>query len=111
MGTQPSRQFRTFASVILILSFGLVAGCVSTSPPYEEFTLAKVSLDAARAVESARYSPGHWHNAEESFRRGKQNFEDREYSMAREAFIRARMYAERAENLARVTRFKEGEAF
>ncbi len=84
-------------------------GCVSAPPPIEEWTLARTALDAARAVESAKHSPGNWHQAEESFRRAQILFQDREYADARELFIKARLAAERAENAARLIRHKSGE--
>lgn len=66
-------------------------------------------MDAARVVQAARHSPGHWHQAEEAYRKGRIYFEDRDYAKAKEQFIRARLAAERAENSARLIRQKTGE--
>lgn len=66
-------------------------------------------MDAARAVESARYSPGHWHQAEEAYRRAQILVKERDYEKARLEFLKARSSAEKAENSARVIRQRNGE--
>lgn len=87
----------------------LLCACVTIPAPVEEYTLARAALEAARTVESARHSPGNYHQAEEAFRRGKTLYEEREYEDARNYFIKARTAAEKAENSARLIRFKNGE--
>lgn len=87
----------------------LVAGCVTAPPPNTDYAMAKAALDAARAVDSARYSPGNWHQADESYRRGESLYRDREYVEAQREFIEARIAAEKAENAARLIRMKNGE--
>lgn len=86
-----------------------MTSCVTTPPPIEEWTLARSALDAARSVESARHSPGFWHQAEESYRRARILFEEREFEKAKIEFERARLAAERAENSARLIRLRNGE--
>ena len=66
-------------------------------------------MDAARVVESARYSPGYWHQAEESYRRAQALFQDHEFAEAKLEFQKARQAAEKAENSARLIRQKNGE--
>ncbi len=87
---------------------GLLA-CQSTSLPVEEHVLARAAMDAARAVESARYSPGHWHQAEEAYRRAQVFVKERDFEKARVEFVKARTSAEKAENSARVIRQRNGE--
>lgn len=87
----------------------LLCACVNVPAPNEEYTLARAALEAARLVESARHSPGNYHQAEEAFRRAKTLYEEREYEEARSYFIKARNAAEKAENSARLIRFKNGE--
>lgn len=84
-------------------------GCITIPAPVEEFTLARAAIDAARAVESSRFSPGNWHQAEESYRRAQSLFEEREFEEAKQEFVRARVAAEKAENSARLVRQKNGE--
>lgn len=66
-------------------------------------------MDAARAVQAARHSPGYWHQAEEAYRKGRIYFEDRDFAKAKIQFNRARVAAERAENSARLIRQRTGE--
>lgn len=86
-----------------------VIGCQTVPAPIEDYSLARAALSAARSVQAARHSPGHWHQAEEAYRKGKIYFEDRDYAKAREQFIKSRHAAERAENSARLIRQRTGD--
>jgi len=77
--------------------------------PNDEYTLAKIAIDSAKAVQSARYSPGYWHQAEEFYRRAKILYDEREYEEAKMFFINARLAAEKAENSSRLIRQKNGD--
>ncbi len=77
--------------------------------PIEEYALARAAIDSARAVEAARYSPGYWHQADESYRKAQSLFKNQDFALARDLFIKARTSAERAENSARLLRQKNGE--
>lgn len=93
----------------MILTVCFLSGCVTTPPPTEDYTLARAAMDAAKAVEAARYSPGYWHQAEESYRHAETLYQDHEYSAAQKEFVKARLAAEKAENSARLIRQKNGE--
>jgi len=93
----------------VVFALLLVSGCVTAPPPVEEYTLARAAIEAAKAVESARYSPGFWHQAEESYRRAQAYYKDHEFSEAQAEFVKARIAAEKAENSARLIRQKNGE--
>jgi hypothetical protein len=99
---------RAFRFLILLTSIFL-AGCVLAPPPLEEYAFAKVALESAKAVESARHSPGYFHQADESYRKAIKYFEDKDYELARKEFLHCRMAAEKAENSARLIRMKNGE--
>ncbi len=86
-----------------------MAGCVSAPAPIEEYALARAAIEAARSVESARYSAGYWHQADEAYRRALSLFKNQDFAEAREQFLRAKLAAERAENSARLIRQKNGE--
>ncbi|MFN7728486.1 MAG: DUF4398 domain-containing protein [Bdellovibrio sp.] len=86
-----------------------LAGCVTAPPPIDDYTMARAALEAARTVEAARHSPGFYHQAEESYRKAKLLFEEREFERAKEQFVRSRLAAEKAENSARLIRMKSGE--
>jgi hypothetical protein len=95
--------------VVVVLMFSLIVGCATTPPPVEEFTLARAALDAARSVEASRFSPGFWHQAEDAFRKAKILYQEREFTGAKEEFLRAKLAAEKAENSTRLIRLKNGE--
>lgn len=98
------------ANVLFVLLFvGGMQGCVTAPPPNEEYTLAKVAIEAARAVQAVKYSAGYWHKAEEFYRQATILYAEREYIAAKELFIKARISAERAENTARLMRHKNGD--
>jgi hypothetical protein len=92
-----------------LLTGFLLTGCVTTPPPIEEYTLARAAMDAAKGVEAARYSPGFWHQADQSYRKAQVLFEEQNYQEAQKEFQRARQAAEKAENSARLIRQKNGE--
>ncbi len=100
------RVTKLFLTTALMFTF---VGCVTAPAPIDEYTLARAALEAARSVEAARHSPGYYHQAEESYRKGKLLYEEREYEQAKAQFVRARIAAERAENSARLIRMKSGE--
>ncbi len=98
-----------FYSCLLASTVVILTACQTTNLPVEEHTIARAAMDAAKAVESARYSPGHWHQAEEAYRKAELYIKDREFEKARLEFLRARSSAEKAENSARLLRQKNGE--
>lgn len=93
---------------IICLCFTMV-GCQTIPPPVEEYSLARAAIEAARAVQASRYSAGHWHQAEDAYRKGKLYYQEREWKQARIEFVKARVAAEKAENAARLIRQKSGE--
>lgn len=100
---------RTLKYLIGIVVFSMILGCQTVPAPIEDYSLARAALDAARSVQASRHSPGHWHQAEEAYRKGRIYFEDRDYGKAKEQFIRAKVSAERAENSARLIRQRTGD--
>ena len=95
--------------LLATLYFFFVVGCVTVPPPNEEYTLAKAAIDAAKAVQAARYSSGFWHQAEEFYRQAKILYNEREYAEAKYLFLSAKSSAEKAENSARLLRQKSGD--
>lgn len=84
-------------------------GCVHVSPPIIEYTLADTAIKAAKDVQAVRYSPGHWHEAEEAFRQARILYNERNFEQAVNLFNKAREAAEKAENSARLIRLRNGE--
>ncbi len=95
--------------VILLFSSFLVCSCQSTPVPVKEYTLAKSAYDAAVASESIKYAPQLFHKAEKAYKKGEILYKERDYEAAREQFDICVRLSERAENLARLKQFKEGE--
>jgi starvation-inducible outer membrane lipoprotein len=96
--------------LIFVLGWTLcLSACITSPRPIEDYALARAAIEAAKSVDSARHSPGYWSQAEESFRRGKVLYNEREFDAAKEEFINARLAAERAENSARLIRQRNGE--
>lgn len=87
----------------------MILGCQTTPAPIEDYSLARAAIDAARSVQAARHSPGYWHQAEEAYRKGRIYYDDRDFSKAKEQFVRARISAEKAENSARLIRQRTGD--
>lgn len=78
-------------------------------PPILEYTLADTAIKSAKSVQAVRYSPTHWHEAEESYRQARILYNEREYEQAINLFNKARLAAEKAESSARLIRLRNGE--
>lgn len=95
--------------VVAVTLVMLLMGCQTVPQPIEEYSLARAAIDAARAVQAPRHSPGYWHQADEAYRQGRLAYKDRDYAKARDAFLKAKAAAEKAENSARLIRQKTGD--
>ena len=84
---------------------------MTTQAPIEEYNLAAVAISAAKEVDAAKHASGYFHKAQEFYRKGQILFKAREYERARQEFIQARQEAEKAENISRLIRWKNGEVF
>ncbi len=98
-----------FSRYLILFILLLSVGCQTIPAPYEDYSLARAAMDAARAVQAARHSPGFWSQAEENYRKARLFFKEREYEKAKLHFNLARQAAERAENSARLLRLKSGD--
>ena len=96
--------------VFCLFLFITVVSCMTLPPPpIDHYTLARAAIDAAKIVDAAKYSPGYFHKAEVSYRAAQKAYDNREYNEAMESFRLAKEFAEKAENSARLIRFKNGE--
>lgn len=112
---QTSFLFNKYLSrfrLVFICTLGAVffTACVST-PPYEEYTLAREAIEAAKTADSAKYSPAYWLEAESSYRHAEQAYKLNQFEKARTMFNRSRVLAEKAENQARLKKFESGDVF
>lgn len=104
-----SKWPRSVLIVTLLTLQMVLSGCVTAPAPNDEFIYAKLAIDYARSVQSVKYSPGYWHQAEEFFRQAKILYSQREYTEAKDLFVKARLAAEKAENSTRLLRQKNGD--
>jgi outer membrane biogenesis lipoprotein LolB len=81
-------------SVVLLL-----AGCASTLP-HEEMAIAETAIRAARQAEANIYATRPFQEAEKALRSAKRAFKLREFEYAKEFAVKARLAAEKAENIA-----------
>ncbi len=89
--------------------FFLIVSCVNPQPSREEYNLAVTALRSARDSEAKRYAPKVYTTARRYFRRAERSFKEKYYSDATDYFRKSRYYAEKAENIARVKMFKQGD--
>lgn len=89
------------------LTISLLVGCVGPAP-IREYNLARTAVEAARSAKSPENAPGYWARARKSYLQGEQHFKNREYKEAQEAFLRAKLFAERAENFTVLKIMREG---
>ena len=99
-----------FFFILSFCSLLLMAGCAGPKP-IEEYTLARAALQAAKVSGATSAAPGFWHRAEENYRKGEKAFDLNDNILAKELFERAREYAEKAENAARLQNFRTGGGF
>lgn len=88
----------------------MVGGCPGL-PPNEDYALASVAIDSAKAAGAPKVSVGYWNRAISEFKKGEEAYNDRSYGEAHASFVRARVEAEKAENAARLKRLRSGEVF
>lgn len=92
-----------------LLGIGALFGCAGPKP-YAEYSQAYIALKSARSSEASRYSPGYWSKAERLYREGEQAYKQNENEKAKVLFGQAQKYAEKAENVTRLRKFKTGGA-
>jgi hypothetical protein len=87
------------AAALFLLGSGMAC---TTTPPIQEYTLARTAIESARKIEAVRVAPAFFHKAEEAYRKAEAEYKREEFGIAKDLFITARDYAERAENAARL---------
>jgi hypothetical protein len=90
----------------LFAVFGLQA-CVAA--PVNEYNLARTAVEAAKESEAPRLTPSLWHQASEAYRQGEQCYQKRDFECAKLRLVQARAAAEKAEDAARIQKFKTGD--
>lgn len=96
--------------VLMTLQAVLLTACVST-PPYEEYTLAREALRAAEESDSAKFSPRFWLQAEGAYREAEAAYKINDFSKAKKMFVESIQWSEKAENQTRLKKFESGDVF
>lgn len=86
----------------------LTSACAEL-PPYEDYSLARTALQAARDTDAPKYAPGFWQQADDFYRQAEKSYKDNEFGKARVQFNKARAFAEKAENATRLKKFQSGD--
>ncbi len=95
--------------IAMIISLFVFSGCVGPAPK-SDMSLATVALESAREAQAAKYAPGLFRQAEEHYQMGLTEYEEKRYAQARESFLRAKQYAEKAENYTVLKKAERGES-
>lgn len=101
--------FRFRTNLILIFTV-LLAGCVG-APPNEDYAMASVAMESAKNAGASKYATGYWNKCLTTYKQAQDGYEEKHYNEAKAFFIKARTYAEKAENSARLKRLRSGEVF
>jgi len=101
---------RSFFLVFILFLNLFLYGCVNAPEPTQPWAFARTALESAKQADAPRLSPGHWHRAEEAYRKAQILYQEREYKDAAEYFMQAQLAAEKAENAARFLKWKNGES-
>lgn len=99
------------APILCLCLSSSLGGCVLPPPPFEDYNLARAAVQAAQEADSPRISTNLWNRADEEFRLGERAYRDKEFDQAKRHFLKARKYAERAENVTRLKKFQSGDTF
>lgn len=100
--------FRILSQGTFVALAFFFVGCAS-QPPKEKYNLAFAAIEAARNVQATKYAPALWFRAEEAYRRAEDYYKKEQFTEAEREFVRAKHFAERAENASRLKRFETGE--
>ena len=94
-------------SLLILLFF--VTGCQTDKAPILEYTIALTAITAAENASAMQLAPGYWNRAQQFYQKGQMHYKKREYQLSSEAFRRATLYAERAEDMARIKKVQSGD--
>ncbi len=85
-----------------------LGACAGLPPPYKEYNIARTALNAARKARAPEKAPGYWARAQKDYLLAEQYYKNAEYKKAKEAFLRAKLFSERAENYTALKNLREG---
>ncbi len=94
-------------SLLIFLFF--ITGCQTDSTPVLEYTIALTAIKAAENANAVHLAPGYWNRAQQFYQKGQMYYKEKQYRLSSEAFKQTRLYAEKAENMARSKKAQSGD--
>ena len=96
------------AQRLMLLVFFLALGACAGLPPVKEYNLANTAMNAAEKANAPSIAPGYWARAKKNYLLAEKLYNKSNFSEAKEAFLRAKLFAERAENYIVLKIMREG---
>ncbi len=78
-------------------------------PPKEDYVLALTALENAKNAQADKLEPKLSYQSKKLYEKALNFYQERNYTQAKEYFIKARFVAEKAELRARIKKYKNGE--
>ena len=91
----------------ILLSFFNVS-CAGPKP-YQDYILSQAALGKAKSSGAESFAKSYWYKAEKSYLKAQRHYKLNENTEAGQYFRLSRKYAEKAEMLTRLKKFKSGE--
>lgn len=92
---------------VLISALFLLGACVGPAP-IKEYNIANTALQSARGAKAPSYAPGYWSRAQKSYFLAEKLYSEGKFEEAKAAFLKAKLFAERAENYTVLKVMKDG---
>lgn len=99
---------KTIKFCFLVLFLNLAVNCAGV-PPKEEYVLALTALENAKKAQVDKLQPKLSYRSKKFYELALKYYEERNYTKAKEYFIKTRFIAEKAELRARIKKYKNGE--
>lgn len=100
---------RRLSAGLAFAAFAFLLSACAGAPCSGAYSLAKTALEKAKEFGAEAESPGHYRKALKFYRSGESLFEQRLFDLARRKFDRSRLHSEKAENIARLKKYKRGD--
>lgn len=93
---------------LLLVTVGLSSGGCVSPPPDEDLALAEAAVLAAKEAKADQLAPEWYQKAEEGLSRARRAKEAKEFDLAKKLLLRARGFAEKAEEISILNAEKGG---
>ena len=91
-----------------VLIAAALVSCAGT-PPKDEYVLTYTALENAKRAQADKLESKLSYQANKLYEKALNFYQERNYDKAREYFIKSRFLAEKAEERARIKKYKSGE--